>query len=70
MRIFAALLAAAALGGAAAFGIGTAVWEGGTTTVVRDGFAMNISQPQNVGGGGRLASQAGSIGTPRPGSSR
>lgn len=55
MRIFAALLAAAALGGAAAFGIGTAVWEGGTTTVVSDSFATNISQPQNVGGGGGTA---------------
>jgi S1-C subfamily serine protease len=48
MTIFAALLAAAALGGGVAFGIGTAVWDGGeSTTVLRDSLATPISQQQN-----------------------
>jgi S1-C subfamily serine protease len=36
MRTFAALVVAALLGGGAALGIGTAVWDGGTTTVIRE----------------------------------
>ncbi len=50
MKTFAALLTAAALGGGLAFGVGTAVWDGGaTTTVVRDAsLATNVSQPQTT----------------------
>jgi S1-C subfamily serine protease len=50
MKTFAALLVAAALGGGLAFGVGSAVWDGGgTTTVVRDSAASDISSaPQNV----------------------
>src|SRR5918992_3189559 len=48
MKLFAALLGAAALGGGIAFGVGTAVWDGGgTTTLVRDSIATPISQQQN-----------------------
>jgi S1-C subfamily serine protease len=48
MKLFAALLGAAALGGGVAFGVGTAVWDGGgTTTVVGDGIATPISQQEN-----------------------
>ena len=53
MKIFAALLAAALLGGGAAFGIGTAVWDGGgTTTVVQSDAAADVSQPLDENGGG------------------
>jgi S1-C subfamily serine protease len=57
MKIFAALLAAAALGGGVAFVVGTVVWDGdGTTTVLGDGLATSSSEPQNVSdAGGALA---------------
>jgi S1-C subfamily serine protease len=53
MKTFAGLLAAAVLGGGLAFGVGTAVWDGGTTTtVVRDSLATNVSQPEGDADGG------------------
>jgi S1-C subfamily serine protease len=54
MKIFAALGAAALLGGGVAFGIGTAVWDGGgSTTVVRgDSLATNVSQQKDTSDAG------------------
>jgi S1-C subfamily serine protease len=53
MKIFAALLAAAFLGGGVAFGVGAAVWDGGTTTtVVRGTPATNVALPEGEEQGG------------------
>jgi S1-C subfamily serine protease len=43
MKSFLALVAAALLGGGAAFGVGTAIWDGGTTTVINSPAASDSS---------------------------
>jgi putative serine protease PepD len=43
MKSFLALLAAALLGGGVALGVGTAIWDGGTTTVINSPAASNSS---------------------------
>ena len=51
MKSFLALVAAALLGGGAALGVGTAIWDGGTTTVINSPAASDsslTSQPEPV----------------------
>ncbi len=43
MKSFLALVAAGLLGGGAAFGVGTAIWDGGTTTVINSPAASDSS---------------------------
>ncbi|MGI8606961.1 MAG: S1C family serine protease [Gaiellaceae bacterium] len=64
MKSFLALFAAALLGGGAALGVGTAIWDGGTTTVVNSPGASDSSlaaQTEPAAGSDADANIAGSI---------